>query len=135
MKLGGKSSVWLCVGQTRVRADRLVAVERAPGSLALHCTGMRQPLHLALPAPASGPGSGQASSHADQLLAAIAYAAEYPSATLITYQDSDEYFVGSFTARTLAGQETVVARRLLKPAPTLAELTARRPGSPLNGPS
>ncbi|MFE1794011.1 hypothetical protein ACFW7J_37345, partial [Streptomyces sp. NPDC059525] len=57
---GGKSSVWLCVGSARVRADRLVAVEPAPGGLALHFTGMREPLHLTLPAPDPGPGREQA---------------------------------------------------------------------------
>ncbi|MEU3317101.1 hypothetical protein ABZ743_31100 [Streptomyces sp. NPDC006662] len=123
--MGGRSSVWLCVGQARMRADRLVAVEPASGGLALHFTGMRQPLHLDLPGPDSE--GTQVSSRADQLLSAIAYAAEYPAATLITYQNGDEYFAGSFTARTLTGQETVVARRPLKPAPTLAELTTRLP--------
>lgn len=119
--------MWLCVGQARIRADRLVAVEPAEGGLHLHFTGRREPLHLALPAPDSDSGFGQAASHADQLLSAIAYAAEHPAASLITYQDGDEYFAAGFTARTLTGHETVVGRRLLKPAPTLAELSARPP--------
>ncbi|MFJ8162459.1 hypothetical protein ACIRBY_16225 [Streptomyces sp. NPDC096136] len=108
-------------------------MEPDSGGLALHFTGMRQPLHLDLPGPDSG--GTQVSGRADQLLSAIAYAADYPAATLITYQDGDEYFAGSFTARTLTGQETVVARRPRRSAPTLAELTAGLPGPPLNGPS
>lgn len=60
-ELGGRSAVWLCVGQARIRADRLVAVEPAPGGLALHLTGMREPLHLTLPSPEHDPGRTQAS--------------------------------------------------------------------------
>ncbi|MFE1794035.1 hypothetical protein ACFW7J_37480 [Streptomyces sp. NPDC059525] len=123
--MGGRSTVWLCVGQARIRADRLVAVEPAPGGLALHFTGVREPLQLALPGPALG-----ASGYADQLLSAIAHAAEHSAATLITYQDGDEHFVGGFTARTLTGDERVVTLRLRQPAPTLAELTARAPRAP-----
>ncbi|MFI5828685.1 hypothetical protein ACIA6C_15775 [Streptomyces sp. NPDC051578] len=77
-------------------------MEPAPDGLALHVTGMREPLRLPLPAPDSG--KAPAPGHADQLLSSIAYAAEHTAATLI---------------------KTVVARRLRKPAPTLAELPAR----------
>ncbi|MEU3317355.1 hypothetical protein ABZ743_32415 [Streptomyces sp. NPDC006662] len=129
--MGGRSSVWLCAGQTRIRADRLVAVEPAEGGLALHFTGMREPLHLPL---APEPGKVQDPGPADQLLSVIAYAAEYPAASLITYQAGDEYFVGGFTARTLTGHETIARRRLREPAPSLTELTASRT-PPLNGPS
>ncbi|MFJ3883338.1 hypothetical protein ACIPW5_38560 [Streptomyces sp. NPDC090077] len=124
--MGGRSSVWLCVGQARIRADRLVAVEPSEGGLALRFTGMREHLRLALPDPEPDP-TGLGSGHADRLLSAIAYAAEHGAATLITYEEGDEYFLSGFTARTLTGDDRVLALRLREPAPTLAELTARLP--------
>ncbi|MEU3317270.1 hypothetical protein ABZ743_31970 [Streptomyces sp. NPDC006662] len=50
-ELGGRSALWLFVARAPMRTDRLVAAEPAPGGLALHFTGMHQPLPSTSPAP------------------------------------------------------------------------------------
>lgn len=118
MVSAGRSRVWLRIGRTRIRADKVTAVTPADDDLLLQVTGVRGGLVLHLPPGAERTGhNGRPIDWADELLSIIEQAATQHVGTLITLEAANGYQAAGFTARALTGDERPLIQPPLHPVP------------------
>lgn len=99
MVSAGRSRVWLSIGQTRIRADKVTAVTPGDDCLLLQVTGAPGGLVHHLPAGAERTDrNGHLVDWADELLRIIDQAAAQPVGTLVTFEDSTRVHAAGFTA-------------------------------------
>ncbi|MCX5070955.1 hypothetical protein OHA84_36720 [Streptomyces sp. NBC_00513] len=98
----GRSRVWVCVGQSRIRADRIAGVTTGHGELLLYVIGVRGTLALSLADGVNPAGpAGTGNDWADELLRAIEEAADQSTGSLIAFEAANSLHHAGFTARTL----------------------------------
>lgn len=120
MVSAGRSRVWLRVGHTRVRADKVTTVTPGDGNLHLQATGHAGGLILQLPPGAERTDhNGRPIDWADELLRVIEQAAAQHVGTLITFEAANDYQAAGFTARSLTGDERPLVQPPLNPVPDL----------------
>ncbi|MFJ7209901.1 hypothetical protein ACIQWR_41090 [Streptomyces sp. NPDC098789] len=120
MVSAGRSRLWVRVGLTRIRADKITAVTPADDSLHLQVTGVTNGLVLPLAPGAQRSGrDGRLVEWADEFLRVIERAAALPVATLITFTPANDFQAAGFTACPLTGDERPLLQPPLLPVPDL----------------
>ncbi|MGW0394402.1 hypothetical protein ACWDYJ_26645 [Streptomyces sp. NPDC003042] len=118
MVSAGRSRVWLRVGHTRIRADKVTAVTPADDDLHLHVTGHPNGLILRLPPGAKRTDrNGRPIDWSDELLRIIEQAAAQPVGTLITFTADNNVHTAGFTAHPLTGDDHPLITPPLHPIP------------------
>ncbi|MFI5987336.1 hypothetical protein ACIBEA_41505 [Streptomyces sp. NPDC051555] len=118
MVSAGRSRVWLRIGHTRIRADKVTAVTPGDDSLHLQATGHPNSLVLSLsPGAERTDLNGHPIDWADELLRVIEQAAAQPVGTLITFEAANDFQTAGFTARSLTGDERPLLQPPLLPVP------------------
>ncbi|WP_392893184.1 hypothetical protein [Streptomyces sp. LN699] len=105
----GRSRVWVCVGQSRIRADRIAGVTTGRGELLLYVTGVRGTLTLSLPDGVNPAGpDGIGNDWADELLRAIEEAADQSVGSLIAFEAANSLHQAGFTTRALTDHRPLI---------------------------
>ncbi|MFD8148984.1 hypothetical protein [Streptomyces sp. NPDC059708] len=118
MVSAGRSRVWLRIGATRIRADKVTAVTPGDDSLRLQVTGVPGGLVLHLASGAERTGrDGRLIDWADELLRVIEQAAAQPVGTLITFEPAGRFHTAGFTAHALTGDDRPLIQPPLHPVP------------------
>ncbi|MFZ3551952.1 hypothetical protein ACODT3_41295 [Streptomyces sp. 4.24] len=120
MVSAGRSRVWLRIGHTRIRADKVTGVTPADDDLLLQVTGAPGGLVLHLPPGAQRTSrNGRLVEWSDELLRIIEQAAAQPVGTLVTFEAANDFQAAGFTARSLTGDERPLIQPPLLPVPDI----------------
>lgn len=110
MVSAGRSRVWLRIGETRIRADKVTTITPGIDQLLLRVTGVGDVLALAVPAACTGPTGrdGEASDWAGALLRIIEEASGLHVGTLISFEPANGFHAAGFTARSLTDDRPII---------------------------